>query len=264
MGLYAYGYRYYDPAIGRFTGVDPIADKFPHVSTYNYAENEPIANIDLHGLQKWRATDGNIISGPYRNSEGAQSATRGSTIPLTSIPHRQGASTSAPPRSISSYDQLNSENASNLSRTSWGETASIYPTANTDNPSARELYNPEKWDAGKLEELQEARSGIEYISTNRNDHTQKDDVDLKDPIEKTVGGFHLKSNLPGVAPEISGDETVRFFLLADSPDAKHGGISSRYYDQTAVKTYGPFYNSGGGDAPEGSIYIIFYSAQKKD
>ena len=47
----------YDPAIGRFTGVDPISDKFPHVSTYNYAENEPIANIDLHGLQKFSVID---------------------------------------------------------------------------------------------------------------------------------------------------------------------------------------------------------------
>ena len=52
LGLYEYGFRWYDPAIGRFTGVDPISDQFPHVSTYNYAENEPIANIDLHGLQK--------------------------------------------------------------------------------------------------------------------------------------------------------------------------------------------------------------------
>ena len=51
LGLYAYGVRYYDPTIGRFTGVDPIADQLPHVSTYNYAENGPIANIDLYGLQ---------------------------------------------------------------------------------------------------------------------------------------------------------------------------------------------------------------------
>ncbi len=41
----------YDPAIGRFTGVDPISDQFAWVSTYNYAENSPIANIDLWGLQ---------------------------------------------------------------------------------------------------------------------------------------------------------------------------------------------------------------------
>ncbi len=52
MDLYEYGFRWYDAAIGRFTGVDPIADEFPWVNTYNYAENEPVANIDLHGLQQ--------------------------------------------------------------------------------------------------------------------------------------------------------------------------------------------------------------------
>jgi hypothetical protein len=43
--------------------VDPIADRFPHVSPFNYAENEPIANIDLWGLQKVSAND-------IRNSQG--------------------------------------------------------------------------------------------------------------------------------------------------------------------------------------------------
>ena len=53
LNWYAYGARYYDPSIGRFTGVDPISDQFAHVSTYNYAENKPINSIDLHGLQSW-------------------------------------------------------------------------------------------------------------------------------------------------------------------------------------------------------------------
>lgn len=57
LNWYDYGFRWYDPAIGRFTGGDPIADEFPHVTVYNYAENEPIANIDLWGLQKF-----NVIS----------------------------------------------------------------------------------------------------------------------------------------------------------------------------------------------------------
>jgi len=52
LNWYAYGARYYDPAIGRFTGVDPIADQFAWVTPYNYAENEPVANIDLWGLQR--------------------------------------------------------------------------------------------------------------------------------------------------------------------------------------------------------------------
>ena len=49
---YEYGFRYYDPSIGKFTGVDPIADQFAWVSPFNYAENEPIGHIDLWGLQK--------------------------------------------------------------------------------------------------------------------------------------------------------------------------------------------------------------------
>ncbi|MEO0333308.1 MAG: RHS repeat-associated core domain-containing protein [Bacteroidota bacterium] len=53
MGLdwMPYGKRMFDPATCRFISVDPIADQFAWVSPYNYAENEPIANIDLHGLQ---------------------------------------------------------------------------------------------------------------------------------------------------------------------------------------------------------------------
>jgi len=52
LDWYDYGKRFYDPQIGRFTGSDPLADKFLGGSPYNYAENSPIANIDFWGLQK--------------------------------------------------------------------------------------------------------------------------------------------------------------------------------------------------------------------
>lgn len=50
-GLYYYGARYYDPKISMFYGVDPIAEKYVHLSPYNYASNSPVTNIDLWGLQ---------------------------------------------------------------------------------------------------------------------------------------------------------------------------------------------------------------------
>ncbi|MDF1697524.1 MAG: RHS repeat-associated core domain-containing protein [Saprospiraceae bacterium] len=52
VNLHYYGFRVYDPAVGRFTSVDPIAEKFAFVSGFNYAENDPFGHIDLHGLQQ--------------------------------------------------------------------------------------------------------------------------------------------------------------------------------------------------------------------
>jgi RHS repeat-associated protein len=66
LGWYAYGARYYDAAIGRFAGVDPIADQFPHVTTFNYAEDSPIRYIDLHGLQAELPPVGAVIGGTIR------------------------------------------------------------------------------------------------------------------------------------------------------------------------------------------------------
>jgi RHS repeat-associated protein len=56
-----FGFRYYDPAIARFTGIDPLADTYNWLTPYNYAENSPVANIDLWGLQKYYAADGSVM-----------------------------------------------------------------------------------------------------------------------------------------------------------------------------------------------------------
>jgi RHS repeat-associated protein len=49
--FYDYGMRGYDPRIGRFPSVDPLAPKYPYFSPYQYAGNNPIYNIDVDGLE---------------------------------------------------------------------------------------------------------------------------------------------------------------------------------------------------------------------
>ncbi|MEM6766207.1 MAG: RHS repeat-associated core domain-containing protein, partial [Bacteroidota bacterium] len=51
LGWYDYGFRWYDPAVARFVSVDPLAEDFVYLTTYQYASNSPIVNIDLDGLE---------------------------------------------------------------------------------------------------------------------------------------------------------------------------------------------------------------------
>ncbi|HEX8331950.1 MAG TPA: RHS repeat-associated core domain-containing protein [Segetibacter sp.] len=47
-----YGLRTYDPRIGKFLIVDPLTMDFPWNSTYAFAENDEIRNVDLDGAEK--------------------------------------------------------------------------------------------------------------------------------------------------------------------------------------------------------------------
>jgi RHS repeat-associated protein len=49
IGLYYFGARYYDPSIGRFISVDPLADKYPGLTPYHYAANNPLKYVDPDG-----------------------------------------------------------------------------------------------------------------------------------------------------------------------------------------------------------------------
>jgi len=48
---YDYGFRIYNPRLGRFLSVDPLTRSFPWWSSYQFAGNQPITAIDLDGLE---------------------------------------------------------------------------------------------------------------------------------------------------------------------------------------------------------------------
>jgi len=74
-----YGMRIYDARLGRFLSVDPLTDKYPWYTPYQFAGNIPIAAIDLDGAEpQWikdlfnayrpyAFTRDDLISGGFKN-----------------------------------------------------------------------------------------------------------------------------------------------------------------------------------------------------
>lgn len=53
LRLYDYGARMYDDLLGCWTSVDPMAEKYYHISPYVFCLNNPIRMVDRDGKDTW-------------------------------------------------------------------------------------------------------------------------------------------------------------------------------------------------------------------
>ena len=59
-GLSYFGSRYYSSDLSVWLSVDPMADKYPSLSSYTYCANNPVKLVDSNG-EEWTDIDGHII-----------------------------------------------------------------------------------------------------------------------------------------------------------------------------------------------------------
>ena len=57
-----YGFRLYNPSIGKFLSVDPLSPDYPWYTPYQFAGNKPIQAIDLDGLEEHIVNTGDLQS----------------------------------------------------------------------------------------------------------------------------------------------------------------------------------------------------------
>jgi RHS repeat-associated protein len=68
LTAYDYGFRIYNPAIGKFLSIDPFVGSYPMLTSYQFSSNSPIAGVDRDGLEFYYSASG-VFLGKFGNSQ---------------------------------------------------------------------------------------------------------------------------------------------------------------------------------------------------
>jgi len=136
-------------------------------------------------------------------------------------------------------------------KAAYGETSGLY--AQKIDPKVS-TYDPANWDSTSQADLQEARRWLTEVQ-RRNPVMHYDRPHGNNPIEARQ--WQLASDAAGNVDSVSPSTVKKFFIRQDGvgpqtpPESWSGWVLH--------KSFGPFINVGGGDAPKGDgTYIEFY------
>ena len=114
-GNYYYGARYYNPKCSTWLSVDPLAEKYPSWSPYNYTMNNPIKFVDPDGLAAFSPiydSDGELLG---TDDQGLQ----GEAIVMDEKDFKQGMSHEEAKSKDKGVDSIEGEEAQNKFKDSY-------------------------------------------------------------------------------------------------------------------------------------------------
>ena len=149
-GLYYYGARYYDPRLSLWIIVDPIAEKFPNTSSYNYCIDNPVRYIDILGLEPTEEEAARIANHVYRNEQ--VNLIGGWKLSSLNI------------KGVRYIDNASGFKSALYERTQNGKVEYVYATAGTDFKELNDWSNNIKQIAGNSEQYDISMRNANIIS----------------------------------------------------------------------------------------------------
>ncbi len=213
--IYDYGFRIYDPRIGKFLSVDPLFKSFPWNSSYAFAENDVISCIDLEGLEKYRVTIRTFLPFSYVNE------------PINGAIDKANVRTYVQYANVTAHGGYKSEQIFNINFYNPGKSqytsGTVPPTYEKENGKVFKYENGGLGDDGTQVVMDEDMAGKKFadiharVSTNNPAFFGAPAIDYNLYIELDIeGNYRLKGmwdGFPAIEIFLENEETGNVDLL---------------------------------------------------